>query len=222
MASSPESKAPTAHWLAGSLPGWTPLGNESAAQALRQPRYLSDSGRLFFNSADPLVSVEHATSRQETINGETASVGVENVYEYQPAGLGSCKDTRGCVALLSSGTSQQESAFLDASTSGNDAFFLSSQPLVAQDHDTSFDLYDARVCTSQSPCVTSEGAASQPCESTNTCRPPTPPATTGQETGTATFTGPGNPTRQEDLTAKETVKPPGKPPTAKQKTSRRP
>ena len=51
----PASKAPTDHWLAGSLPGWTPLGVTSAAQALRRPRYLSDTGRLFFNSADALV-----------------------------------------------------------------------------------------------------------------------------------------------------------------------
>jgi hypothetical protein len=191
------SKAPTAHWLAGSLPGWTPLGNESAAQALRQPRYLSVSGRLFFNSADPLVAVEHAASRQETIGGEPTSVGVENTYEYQPHGLGSCGDERGCVALISSGTSAQESAFVDASASGNDAFFVTSQPLVAQDHDTSIDLYDARVCTSESPCLTSEGAASQPCESTNTCRPPGPVAPASGPPGTATFSGPGNAARQE-------------------------
>ena len=39
-------------YLAGSLPGWDPLGLDGA---LHQPRYLSDSGRLFFNSPDPLV-----------------------------------------------------------------------------------------------------------------------------------------------------------------------
>ena len=82
------------------------------------------------------------------------------------------------MALLSSGTSQQESAFLDASMSGNDAFFLTSQPLVASDKDTNFDLYDARVCTSQSPCLTSEGASSTPCTSADSCRVLNPPATT--------------------------------------------
>ena len=37
----------------GSLPGWTSVGIEVGA--LYQSRYLSDSGRLFFNSADALV-----------------------------------------------------------------------------------------------------------------------------------------------------------------------
>ena len=46
-------------------------------------------------------------------------------------------------SLISSGTSEHESAFLDASASGNDAFFITAQPLVASDHDTNFDVYDA-------------------------------------------------------------------------------
>ena len=36
-------------WLAGSVPGWTPLEPNSAPY---QSRYLSDSGRLFFNGAE--------------------------------------------------------------------------------------------------------------------------------------------------------------------------
>ncbi|HZL21666.1 MAG TPA: hypothetical protein VFG23_28300, partial [Polyangia bacterium] len=55
------------HWLAGSVPGWMYDGR---AYALYQSRYLSDSGRLFFNSPDALVP-------QDT-NGK------ENVYEYEP------------------------------------------------------------------------------------------------------------------------------------------
>ena len=39
-------------YLAGSVPGWTPLGIDGA---VHQPRYLSDSGRLFFDSPDQLV-----------------------------------------------------------------------------------------------------------------------------------------------------------------------
>ncbi len=40
------------HWLAGSIPGWTA---QSLVTALFQSRYLSDEGRLFFNSPDELV-----------------------------------------------------------------------------------------------------------------------------------------------------------------------
>ncbi len=207
---SPAIKAPTAHWLAGSIPGWTPLGISSAAQALHQPRYLSDSGRLFFNSADALVALEHAASREEVIEGKPVQVGVESVYEYEPGGVGSCAMAPGCTALMSSGTSGQESAFVDASATGDDAFFVTAQPLVAQDRDTNFDLYDARVCTPGSPCLTSEGASSQPCSNTNSCRPTGPSSLTLDPSGSETFSGPGN-TTQEVRGLKETGKPPAKP-----------
>jgi hypothetical protein len=214
-----EAKAPTAHWLAGSLPGWTPLGIASAAEALRPPRYLSDSGRLFFNSADPLVAVEHAHTRQETVGGVAVQVGVENVYEYNPDGLSSCQQRDGCVALLSSGTAEQESAFVDASAGGDDAFFVTAQPLVSQDQDSNFDLYDARVCTAESPCVTSEGAASVPCESTDTCRPPGSPAPgVAGPSGTAAFSGPGNGASLEVLDEQVSSKP--KPLTPRQKLAK--
>ena len=143
----PNIGAPTAHWLAGSLPGWTPLGVSSAAQALRRPRYLSDAGRLFFDSADALVPAAQGDTRQELLNGESVSVGVESVYEYEPRDTGTCEQAAGCTALISSGTSKQESAFVDASATGEDAFFVTAQPLVSADRDTNFDLYDARVCT---------------------------------------------------------------------------
>ena len=54
------------HWLAGSVPGWDHLDNTSTYQ----PRYLSDSGRLFFDSPDGLVP-------QDTNK-------LEDVYEYEP------------------------------------------------------------------------------------------------------------------------------------------
>ncbi len=58
-------------WLAGSLPGWAyNFNGSSSPAALYEPRYLSDSGRLFFNSPDALVA-------QDT-NGK------EDVYEYEP------------------------------------------------------------------------------------------------------------------------------------------
>ena len=53
------------------------------------------------------------------------------MYEYEPAGNGSCTAQEGCTGLISSGTSPQESAFLDASENGDDAFFVTAQPLVA-------------------------------------------------------------------------------------------
>jgi DNA-binding beta-propeller fold protein YncE len=173
-------------WLAANVPGWTALSTE---RALYQSRYLSDTGRLFFNSADALVAADE--------NGKA------DVYEFEVNGQGSCTSATGCVSLISSGTSSHESAFLDASASGNDAFIFTAEKLVKQDEDTAFDVYDARVCTSESPCLTPPPEPPAPC-SGEACKeasasqpalPAVPPS--------ATFSGPGNIPKHEVLTKNE-------------------
>ena len=165
------------HWLAGNIPGWTA---QSLVSALFQSRYLSDEGRLFFNSPDHLVP--QATS------------GKESVYEYEPSGVGSCESPSGaCVSLISSGSSERESAFLEATPSGNDVFFLTSAQLLPQDTDTAIDIYDARVCTPVSPCLTAPTPAPPGCSTANACRPAEP----GQQaplgpSGSATAAGQGS------------------------------
>ena len=166
------------HWLAGNIPGWTAQNIESA---IMQSRYLSNEGRLFFNSPDELVPA--ATNHKE------------DVYEYEPSGLGSCESsTGGCVSLVSSGTSSHESAFLEATPDGGEVFFISAAQLLPQDADTAFDIYDARVCTALSPCLTPPTPGEGPCSSEASCRPapaavqaPTAPA------GSATVTPQDNP-----------------------------
>jgi hypothetical protein len=143
------------HWLAGSIPGWE-AENEQHRNTWYQPDYLSDSGRLFFDSPDALVPGD--------INGK------EDVYEYEPDGVGSCAGVSGCIGLISSGTSGEESVFLDASESGNDVFFLTSARLVPQDVDNAFDVYDAHVCSEGSPCVSSAAVSPVACVSSVACR----------------------------------------------------
>ena len=165
------------HWLAGSIPGWTPV---SLTNALIQPRYLTDDGRLFFDSPDDLVP--QATNHKE------------DVYEYEPSGVGSCESASGgCVSLLSAGDSSRESAFLEATPNGSDVFFLTQAQLLPQDTDTAFDIYDARECTQASPCLTAPAAPPPPCEATAACSPalPSEPASI-PASGTATFGGSGN------------------------------
>ena len=173
------------HWLAGSVPAWT-NGKESD-KALYQSRYLSDSGRLFFDSPDALVP-------QDT-NGK------EDVYQYEPTGIGGCTSASatfsersgGCVGLISSGTSPEESAFLDASASGSDVFFLTASALTSQDVDTAFDVYDAHECTAASPCLTPPAPPPPPCASSESCSPAPPPAPSiFGASGSATFSGAGN------------------------------
>jgi len=208
----------TDHWLSGSIPGWTPMDLE---RAFYQSRYLSNEGRLFFNSADALVPLEKET-RHEKVNGKQQEVGVENVYEYQPNEVGSCHGTGGCVALVSSGTSEHESAFLDASESGGDVFFLTAAQLSKRDADTNFDVYDAHVCGVEGKCPEKEAEAKEPCQETDTCRssgPEPPPTFTAPLT--STFSGPGNFIQQVGvLPVKEGAKPTPKPLTRAQKLAK--
>jgi hypothetical protein len=202
-------------WLAGSIPGWTRLAfGEEAPHTLYQSRYLSSSGRLFFDSPADLVP--------EAINAK------EDVYEYEPRGVPSgaheCTGSsstflaaaEGCLGLISSGTSTRESAFLDASETGGegehgetltqggaDVFFLTAAPLSTQDTDTEFDVYDAHECTPASPCyIPPEAKAPPVCESTPTCHIYTPPSST--PLGAPASAGPG---AAGNLTAKGAVLP---------------
>ena len=178
------------HWLAASVPGWTA---QSLTSALYQSRYLSDEGRLFFDSADALVPQVTAGTREEEVQGSKRPVGVENVYEYEPGGVGSCEaGSGGCVSLISSGSSSRESAFLEATPNGNDVFFLTASQLAPQDTDTEFDIYDARVCSATSPCLTPPPPPPTPCDTAASCQPATVTLPSVAPSGSATPSGAGN------------------------------
>jgi hypothetical protein len=163
-------------WLASSVPGWTLF---DLGQALYQSRYLSNSGRMFFNSSDALVP-QDANAK-------------EDVYQYEPAGVGDCAEGGGCVSLISSGSSAEESAFMDASTDGSNVFFLTAAKLSAADVDGDFDLYDAHVCTSESPCPPAATSMPPPCATNDSCLPaPSPQPQIFGQPPSATFSGAGN------------------------------
>lgn len=175
-----------AHWLAGSIVGYSP---EYQNGAIYQSSYLNDSGRLYFMSADSIVGAARESTRKETIAGKEETVGLENVYQYEPNAIGGCKLGNGCVDMLSSGKGAKESTFLDASPSGNDVFFMTAVPLVARDVDGSYDVYDARVC-GEAGCQAPPPPPAENCKTIADCHgagatPPTfgPPAS-------ATYTGP--------------------------------
>jgi hypothetical protein len=176
-------------WLAGSVPGWTAMSLETARY---QSRYLADDGRVFFDSSDTLVP--------QATNGQM------DVYEYEPVSIGSCGSVSsnfsagsgGCVGLISSGASREESTFLDASGNGPggeeaaDVFFLTSAPLVSKDKDTAFDVYDAHVCSGLAPCE-AEVVASPPCLTEASCKAaPSPQPSIYGAPASVTFSGAGN------------------------------
>jgi len=107
---------------------------------LHAPRYLSaDGSRLFFNSFDPLLP------------RDTNSAADVYMWESAPdqaacAALGAelyVPSAAGCLSLISSGESPEDSEFLDASANGDDVFFLTNAGLLPQDPGL-FDIYDAR------------------------------------------------------------------------------
>jgi hypothetical protein len=192
--------------IAASVPAWTAYTPLEGDRALYQSRYLSNSGRLFFNSNEALVP--------QDINK------TGDVYEYEPPNVGACSTaaptfgerSNGCVGLISSGTSPEESLFLDASENGEDVFFLTAAKLVEQDYDTSLDVYDAHECsTSQSPCPQPSAQAPPPCTTAEACRPSGGRESNQQSAifgspASATFQGPGNLAPLQALTPKKTTK----------------
>jgi hypothetical protein len=196
-------------WVAASVAPWTGFPDPkdyNFSFAVHQPRYLLDSGRLFFDSTDALVP--------QDVDG------TEDVYEYEPEGVpagehacanasasGSVvfrparafeiegragEEGAGCVGLISSGTSSESSSFLDASETGGDVFFLTQARLAPQDDDTAFDVYDAHECTSSSLCTTPV-TPPPPCETEASCKPAPElqPSLYGAPSS-ATFSGVGN------------------------------
>jgi DNA-binding beta-propeller fold protein YncE len=167
-------------WVAAAVPGWTSVGKSGPpVRAPYQSDYLTNDGRVFFNSSDNLVPAD--------VNGQF------DVYEYEQRAVGSCGSQTGCVALMSSGQDAGESAFLDAGDEGEDVFLLTAAKLSPNDADALNDVYDAHVCTSASDCPAPAGGAPPPCATSDACRPaPAPQPDIFGAPASSTFSGAGN------------------------------
>ncbi len=167
---------------AGSRPAG-PAELPSWSNPYEGPRYLSNDGSRFYFESRDLLSAADQNKRRD-------------VYEFERPGSGSCSagspsydpTSEGCLSLISSGRSEDDSYLLDASSSGRDVFFATRQELTGWDTNENYDVYDAR-----------EGGGFPepppqliPCEAEGCVPPPaTPPAPATP--ATPTFTGPGNP-----------------------------
>ncbi len=139
-----------------------------ASTELHVPRALSSNGaRLFFDSYDALAPRD--------TNGK------EDVYEWEAAsGRAECEEkgaelyvaaSGGCLSLISSGESPQDSEFADAGADGHDVFFTTNASLLPQDPGL-IDLYDAREGGGFPQSVAPAACEGEACQS-----PPKRPAT---------------------------------------------
>jgi hypothetical protein len=171
--------------------GQRPLGSSNlslnrpipAFSSLPQPTNLATEGhpgRLYFES-------------QDTLSPHDSNGHIQDVYQYEPEGVGSCEEEGGCISLISSGHSANDSMFMDASPSGEDAFFITREQLRLADKDQRLDLYDARAPHVPGEEVgIGEDTPIAPCAG-ESCKGPLSPPPLLPSPGSGSFEGSGNP-----------------------------
>jgi hypothetical protein len=130
------------------------------------PRVVLNSGQVFFETENPLSTRD--------VNG------FQDVYEYRS----------GSLSLISSGTAEGGSAFVDAGADGRDVFFATPEALVGFDRDGGLpSIYDARIDGG----FPEPPPPPEPCASDEACRASGPAAAPlVAQPSTPAFAGEGN------------------------------
>jgi hypothetical protein len=164
-----EVTSPSAPVTIGTKGGFVPVAEDESTNTYQQRWISEDGSKVFFDSFQALVP--------EDTNG------VQDVYEWERDGSGTCHTSPGCTYLISGGTSTSWSSLLDASASGNDVFIITRALLTPEDASEHFHVFDAR--------VGGVHVAPAACSGTGCQGLPSPPPVFATPSS-ATFSGSGN------------------------------
>ena len=167
--------------LAGSLPGWSFNINGNSQPARSTSRATCRMTAGCSSTAPTRSSLPTRTARRTSTS-------------TSPRAWAPATETGGCIGLISSGTSDRESAFLDASENGDDVFFVTAGLARVAPTPTTRSTSTTRMSArGRSRASHIRHPPRTECESAAACRPPSsdpPPA--GTAPPSSTFHGPGN------------------------------
>lgn len=127
------------------------IGQESPYRS--DPTMSRDADHVFFQSAVGLTPQALNMKQVGTAADQHTPTYAQNIYEWVADGVGACRESPGCIYLISDGsdtTSVGENGgsavkLIGSDTTGQNVFFSTVDSLAAQDTDTQLDYYDARV-----------------------------------------------------------------------------
>jgi hypothetical protein len=165
-----------------------------AGAARPDPTMSHDGAFVFFESPTGLMPRALNDVQVATFGGHPEYA--ENVYEWHEGHVYLVSDGRdtSAVAPVSEvplGWGLSSVRLLGSDATGANVFFTTADRLVGQDTDTQLDYYDARICTTDDPCVAAPPAPAAPCVGEG-CRAALGGTPSLAAPVSATFSGAGN------------------------------
>jgi DNA-binding beta-propeller fold protein YncE len=125
--------------------------------------------------------------------GQDEQAYAENVYEWHGGHVYLLSDGRDVSANHTAPCYDHQSSgcLLGTDATGRNVFFTTADPLVPADTDTALDVYDARICTADEPCIPSTVQSVTACQG-EACHGVAGVAPPSVDAATSSFSGAGN------------------------------